>query len=286
MPLTGAERQKRHREKQKLQHGAGHMRQLDAQRKKHARLANLEKARNAECIRQRRCRNNRQQNFNLGHNSDAEFAYKSPSAIGKAVKRVISAMPNSPRKRAAVMTRLSIKPFHQGPSTSGSHHNKLDTATEKAVTDFYEQSDISWTAPGRKDYVIIRTGKEKTRMQKKFLMMTVNEAHSLFCDANPGVKIGKSKFADLRPTHVCLNATFPHNMCLCKYHENMRLLLESLRSYIHGLPTGFHDFLETIVCNQDAEECMIGRCELCHNKFEDVYHVDDEVNVSNLTWYQ
>ena len=31
---------------------------------------------------------------------------------------------------------------------------------------------------------------------------------------------------------------------------------------------------------------MIGRCELCHNKFEDIYYVDNEMNGSNLTWYQ
>lgn len=229
MPLTGAERQKRHKEKKILQNGAGHMRQLDAQRKKHARLANLDKARNAECIRQRRCRNNRKQNVNHGHNGDTEFAYKSPSTLGKAVKRVMTATPNSPRKCAAIMGCLSINHHHDWPSASGSHQNKLDIATVKAVTDFYEQPDISWTAPRRKDYIIIRTGTEKAKIQKKYLMMTVNEAHSLFCDANPDIKIGRSKFADLRPKHVWLNAKFPNNVCSCKYHENMRLLLESLK---------------------------------------------------------
>ena len=29
---------------------------------------------------------------------------------------------------------------------------------------------------------------------------------------------------------------------------------------------------------------MLGRYEECRNKFEDIYNVEDEMNVSNLTW--
>ena len=134
-----------------------------------------------------------------------------------------------------------------------------ETLLLRKPTDIYGQPDISWTAPGMKDYVIIRTGKEKTRKQKTFLMLTVNEARSLFCDANPGVKIGKSNFADLRTKHVCLNTMYPHNMCLCKYYENMRLLLESLKSYTPTLTTGFCDFLKTIVCMQPRHWGMYAR---------------------------
>ena len=52
--------------------------------------------------------------------------------------------------------------------------------TQKAVLEFYDQSDISWTAPGRRDFVLIRTDTGKERLQKTYLMMTVNLDRSMY----------------------------------------------------------------------------------------------------------
>ena len=48
---------------------------------------------------------------------------------------------------------------------------------------------------------------------------------------HPNIKVGLSKFCDLRPPNVKLFDSIPHNICVCIYYENMRLLLEVLSKY-------------------------------------------------------
>jgi hypothetical protein len=38
--------------------------------------------------------------------------------------------------------------------------------------------------------------------------------YALFTDANPTIKIRKSKFAELRPKHVLPSSQLPHNVSL------------------------------------------------------------------------
>ena len=119
-----------------------------------------------------------------------------------AVKRAMIAMPHSPRKRAAVVKCL-ILTWDTGDTTADVRHsNKLSEETNKAVLYFNDQSAILWTAPGRKDFVIVRTTTVKERIQKKFLMLTVDEAYGLFTKEHPNLKVGCAKFADLRPQHA------------------------------------------------------------------------------------
>ena len=89
------------------------------------------------------------------------------------------------------------------------------------VRSFYETDDISSQAPGKNDYIIIRDGQQKTKVQKRYLLLTIGEAYQEFKLVHPHMKIGKSKFAEMRPSHVCLRADTPANICLCSYHENI-----------------------------------------------------------------
>ena len=55
--------------------------------------------------------------------------------------------------------------------------------------------------------------------------MTVLEAYRLFKSEFPDIKIGKSLFAEHRSKYVILMSDLPQNVCLCRYHENMSLML-------------------------------------------------------------
>ena len=44
------------------------------------------------------------------------------------------------------------------------------------------------------------------------------------------VKMGFSKFYSLRPKNVLLQAAMPQQVCLCQYHDNVKMLCESLLS--------------------------------------------------------
>ena len=75
----------------------------------------------------------------------------------------------------------------------------------------------------------------------------------------PEVHIGLSKFSSLRPEHVMIQSQTPENVCLCLYHENIRLLLEA----VPNLPKRTGDFVSTIVCDPDNKDCMLQTCSEC-----------------------
>ena len=196
------------------------------------------------------------------------LAYKSPQMLGKAKQKVMASLPSSPRRRTAVIASLATDVGLQAkePRTSAlvndSGNRCIDVATKELVIDFFLKT--SWMCPGQKDTVIIRLpGKKKETVQKQYMLTTIREAHAVFKDENPDADISFSKFADLRPPQVQLQRDVPHNCCLCKYHENIRLLLQSLSKAGLQLPTGFRDFIALLVCDQNEEDCMAGQCANC-----------------------
>ncbi len=52
------------------------------------------------------------------------------------------------------------------------------------------------------------------------MLMSLKEAHNKFVEENPD-----SKFYELRPDKIKLFDHIPHNVCVCSYYENVRLLL-------------------------------------------------------------
>lgn len=96
------------------------------------------------------------------------------------------------------------------------------------VVDFYLTTP--WMCPGQKNVYILRdkvTAKKK-KIQKQYMLTTLAEAHATFLEENADYKLSMSKFCDLHPPQVQLMKNIPHYSCLCKYHENVKLLLCSL----------------------------------------------------------
>ena len=111
-------------------------------------------------------------------------------------------------------------------STSAESEDKREL-----VHSFYRTDDISWQAPQRKGHIIIRETTEegdriKTTQQVRYMMMSLREAYNKFIEQHSTVKMSLSKFCELRPPNVKLFDHLPHQVCLCSYHENVRLLLQ------------------------------------------------------------
>ena len=123
----------------------------------------------------------------------------------------------------------------------------------------YEDDDVSWQAPGMKDFVLIRKDGEKTRVQKKYLLTTLEESYELFKVNNHDANVGFSKFKELRPPHIFLRGKIPQNVCVCKIHENVRGLITTLTRTNMTFP----EFTDHIVCDQGNENCMFGNCKVC-----------------------
>ena len=72
---------------------------------------------------------------------------------------------------------------------------------------------ISRQAPGRKDVVVIRSmNGEKSKVQARHLTTSINEVYAMFKEANPNIKIGRSKFADLREKNMYFLVVSYHAM--------------------------------------------------------------------------
>ncbi|CAF1025968.1 unnamed protein product [Didymodactylos carnosus] len=193
--MTGAERTKRYRERLK-QKGLHHqMKVKDQVRKRTKRwslsVKGLNRLREQQKINQQRCRKSkadRQQQL-MTNNQNSSYV---KSTLSKAVKKVIKALPNNPARQKQVLQSvgqtigLFPKPIHQRTTLK-----TCDKVKDAAVT-FYTRDDISWQAPGKRDYVVVRDDGQKTKHQKRHLMFNLREAYELFLSENPSTTISRS----------------------------------------------------------------------------------------------
>ena len=130
---------------------------------------------------------------------------------------------------------------------------------------FFFLDSISRQVPGRKDYVSVRSEGKKMKLQKRHIMWSLKEVYDLFRNEHPtcNIKISLSKFCSLRPVHVLLSSAIPRDVCLCQYHENIRMLYECIAKEITTLPPYSEALVENVVCDSTNEFCMTGKCTKC-----------------------
>ena len=79
--------------------------------------------------------------------------------------------------------------------------SEYDFLTFLKVQDFYVGDDISKILPGKKDYVSVRLAKQE-----------------LF-KAESNLQIGKSKFAEIKPSQLIRSSVFDQQVCIGKYTQ-------------------------------------------------------------------
>ena len=99
------------------------------------------------------------------------------------------------------------------------------------------------------------------------MVMSLKEAYAKFVEEHPSNKIGLSKFCQLRPKNVKLFDHIPHHVCVCSYHENVRLLLGALRDYT-SLAEEFHGFISQVTCDPQTEVCLSSQCKDCKDRID------------------
>jgi hypothetical protein len=93
------------------------------------------------------------------------------------------------------------------------------------------------------------------------MVLTINEAFSLFKLEFNEICVSKSLFYQYRPQHVKLLSELPHNVCVCMYHANFFYLIEALRKTFPAVPI---DLLSVLVCSTNSETCMTNSCSTCN----------------------
>ena len=164
----------------------------------------------------------------------------------------------------------------------------LDEDTKQIVLTFYNTNEVSWQAPGRKDRVIIREtqadgSKSKRTEQVRYMLTSLKEAHQQFSSEHPEIMIGLSKFCELRPTHVKLFDHIPHNVCVCSYHENVRLLLVALKPYT-AFSVEFRGFINQVTCDDENKKCMSRDCEKCKGFFDTFAPQNGDDSIKYQQW--
>ena len=81
--------------------------------------------------------------------------------------------------------------------------------------------------PGKKDCVSVKLPDgTKEKMQKRLLLSNLREVYIHFKSEYPDTTIGFSTFALLRPKWcVPVGSSGTHNVCVCTYHQNVKLML-------------------------------------------------------------
>ena len=310
MPKTAAERQARRREKMKErgEYEAYKKRNVEEQRRSRLRKREKEEKLSKTCQKKlwtERCRRNRervarcrslkkQRAAQSSSPSPTKSPFQSAKAFGKAVSRanraLNKALPSTPRRQKAVcraLIRKRLTEAQPSPSSSPTVKSKppIGDETSDLVRNFYERDDISRQAPGRRDSVTIRKDDgTKERRQVRHLTSSIKEVYALFIKEYPHIRVGKSKFADLRPKHVLLCSKLPHNVCLCKYHENFILAVDALHKVCPDFPSYSHELPESFLCQPPSRNCWVNECDTCKDGsiFNRLFFSEEAVMT---TWY-
>lgn len=194
-------------------------------------------------------------------------SYSTINTLKKAVGKLKKALPESSTKKTAVLMHVfkEIIPEAIHLSTKNVQSIAITNETKKLVIHFFEQDDVSRPSPNRKDTMSIKdkdTGK-RAHVAKRHMLMTIAEAYAQFKTEYPNIKVGKSKFFELRPLHVRYISEIPHNVCVCSYHANYTFLLEALNKFHPNLPIDTAEFLKLICCDVTKEKCMTSDCNRC-----------------------
>lgn len=162
----------------------------------------------------------------------------------------------------------------------------INNETIKTVQLFYEDDEYSRLMPGKKDCVTFKENGIKVQKQKRLILCNLNELFLEFKNKYPDVKIGRSKFCELRPKWCVLaGGSGTHSVCVCLYHQNIKLMIEGAK-----LKVDYKDLLDIIVCDVNNYKCMTGGCELCPGEeaLSDMFSESEEEDSmpDNITFKQ
>ena len=180
-------------------------------------------------------------------------------------------------------------------SPNPKHGCTLPTVTITLVQDFYELDEISRMMPGKKDFVSIREGDHRVHVQKRLILGNLKEIYQQFKEKYPTVKVGFSKFAELRPRNCVLAGTSgTHAVCVCALHQNIKLMMvggkiAELSAHDDVPLKEYSHCLAKIICNPPHPNCYFQLCSLCPGTSdlqEHLYELMDNNMVDSVEYKQ
>ena len=203
---------------------------------------------------------------------ERKSGYRLKNTLKKAVRRVQSQTPDSPKKKKAVIMELAkeagltVSPVPGEDYGENEKQLKTNAVTEdvlEKVALFYVRPDIVWTSPSLKDEITVwNESGEKRKLRKYYLEVTIEEAFALFKKKNPDDKIGLTKFYELKPPNVLFMKDSPADQCKCVKHDTFRMQLAPFK-----IQTANKEFWPKTLCSESVSDlnsaCWRNECQEC-----------------------
>ena len=193
------------------------------------------KAKEVECVRQY-CKWKQHDNDKpvpeLSNVPLEQNPYKSWQIFGKAINKCRVELPQSPRKKKAMVSKLvkEVGQYLQNEYEKETHGNTISEELKAEIETFYTRSDISYTMWGAKNEIVIWDSAGKKRQEHKYyLTMYLREAYAVFKKTVAhGECCSFSAFCKLRPKHVLLLVDTSKEQCKCQIHGKFFMKLEAM----------------------------------------------------------
>jgi hypothetical protein len=127
---------------------------------------------------------------------------------------------NTAKKCLVLITKFIFNCLASDEDKKRTRRDTVIHRTVQKVQEFYRREDVSVTLPYSKT---VKGGESR-----HILIKTVDKTYEDFKLENPELKIGRSKFAALRPVNVKNQTTHALNQCLCEYCANMDLKVRAI----------------------------------------------------------
>ena len=126
-------------------------------------------------------------------------------------------------RKLKIEKAASIQPLQ---TVSG---RSISIKTIEIIQQFYLNDEVSRILPGKKDFVSMKVDNIRVHKQKRLLLMNLNELHQAFKNNYSDIKIGISKFCELRPKNcITVGSHDSLSVCVCKIHQNVKLMIAAL----------------------------------------------------------
>lgn len=158
-------------------------------------------------------------------------------------------------------------------------NNPKQTRIRQIVLKFYEDDENSSMCPGKND-TITRNG---TKKQKRLMSDTIKNLHRKYIESGYP-PISYVTFSRLKPFWVLQPKINMRNTCLCEKHENMNLLIESLKKNHIIKENSTTDVIKSICCDIYNLDCLQRKCTTCKNRHLIYQEIDNSAKVLYWAW--
>jgi hypothetical protein len=108
-------------------------------------------------------------------------------------------------------------------------------------------------------------------VQKRLIRGNLKEIFNKFKNDLPHIKIGFSKFCQLRPRRVIIaGAAGTHSVCVCVQHQSIKLMADAIKLNELTKEVNLEKNMSTLKpllalmnCNPPTEDCLMNECTQC-----------------------